>query len=254
MHPPHHTWTRRRGKSLELPVHRWIRSSDGAAVTVIGMIHIAEPEFYAAVREHIADIPNAKVLFEGINRTTDAELLELPRKEQAAIQTMRRRADGRTRWLVEATGLTSQKEALIPQVEGWHRSADMTDVQLMRAVGLVENPNALGPDMGKLLALPGFFHRLFGRFVRMVLCSTDVFTWDVVETALDKKVREVIEGHRNALAISIALEEVQTARVVGVLPWGARHVTGMGDMLAAQGFELVGVDWIPAVYAKRRKS
>lgn len=262
MHPNghicHHTWSRRRDNALELAVHRWTRASDDATILVIGMIHIAEPEFYEAVLGRIARTPNARVLFEGIGRSSVEDLATMSIAESNAILRMRLAAQKRIFLLTSATGLTSQRDVLDPREldpgEGtWHKNADMTDLQFVRAVGLVDHPKALGPDMSPLLALPGVFRRMIGWFVRALLCRTDVFSWDVTESALDKKVREVVEDQRNAVAIDAALEVVQTAGVVGVLPWGGKHLPGMGDMLVTNGFELIEVDWSPAVYAKRRK-
>jgi hypothetical protein len=174
---------------------------DDKTIHLIGMVHLADREFYEDVA---ASIPatGTIVLAEGISDETGL-VAHAPRLES----------------LASAIGLTAQGEVSLGATRTFERAdLDMADLSeealdLFRTLGLVLGSRSYPEAMA-----------IYARYVRSL--EPDA-TRAVLAEIIDARNRHVLAR------LAPALEDHQRA----ILPWGAFHMPGLEAGVLAQGFE-----------------
>lgn len=241
---PHHRVTRRIDGVLCTPVHAWRR--DDQRITLVGMCHVAEQRYFDYVRalaERAEDEDGAAVHYERIRNNG---------LHEATSEHERRLLAENRPWyrdLAALTGLAAQSDAL-PLRPGWSNH-DLDKLSVMRGMGM-RAAEVVFKRLGE--AVPSLTDELTPRQRRRKAASLRrtllrgpspggnlLMRWVLGGNAVN-----VIEHWRNLYAVTKALAVAHTRPVV--LIWGAAHLAGMGDILAANGFVLDdAIDWVEAI-------
>ena len=244
----HHRIARRRFGALQTPVHRWRR--DDQAISLVGMVHVAERDFYSRVQRFADDAAGqgAVVHYERVKPHDPAAVLTgcerklLPPPGEAPQPWMRT--------LARTMGLTYQLDGLTVRPE-W-QNIDVDRLTAIRSMGpkaarrLFEQPDFIDD----LTELSPDWQRRFGDALRFTVRGLPMLRLMPVSLTLGRPATRMVEDWRNVLAATAALDAVAQQPVV--MLWGAAHLAGMGDIFEANGFELQRpVIWLDAVHRKR---
>lgn len=194
----------------------WVELSAGKEarpVVVMGVVHVAEPAFFAEVRD--ATQRCALVLVEGVAPKSSAFEAPLARYERALEE------------LAEALGVVAQHRVLEPR--SWWRNADISEEEFARDVDIDAVTMATRADTA-LLRAEVSIDAARARFVRglVAAASDDGF---LIKT-------------RNAAALR-ALPVDGVGRVG--LVYGAHHVPDLVARLEARGYSVTNTKWIPVM-------
>lgn len=214
--------------ALEVPVQTW--ANDHQTVTLIGMVHLADPRFYtdtAAIIDALED-DGCTIYAEGTSyadgATPGIKLLQTLVMHEVF------------------TDLVHQSIAL-PRLERW-RNVDLTVEQMLEAA---EDP----VGMRKLLT-SGFpvtdrsATTTIAALLRPAITPLLAATAMVVGTGVVKNEATILTARNQHV-----MDAVLTAGHDAALVWGTAHLPGMGEILTGAGFRLESTSWRPAM-AKRR--
>lgn len=226
-----------RRRILQTPVITWRKPGRPGTVTVVGVAHLGEPGYYAAVAAVIdeAERGGAAVHYELIDQPTPGELAAVTGEEIAAYEALRRQLDsGTTDALAGYYGWVYQTDALAYPPR-W-RNTDMNSLELVRALG-PENiiaagqppPTSVGQQHALAAGMSGVLFRLMT--VLPVTALTGKADTD----------RPVILDQRNEIALAALPPSGDV-----VLIWGAEHLIGIGRALCRAGFRRISRAWLPA--------
>lgn len=228
---------------MYLPVDSYWR--DGQEVVLVGMIHVAPPEFYGQVRWLLERYDEAgyRILIEGMGRVEgdDFGLSAFDRSLLEHYETLRDRANLINSMLAGATGMVTQLDAF-PDWKQWER-ADLSALEMMRLRGIKPLPpmdERVTAAFADFLAKPRAQTAVYA-FVR-AMPRLLAALWP-----LHSMLGSLVLHHRNRHAVLRALETRQHA----VLPWGAAHLPGMGKLLMQNGFSLDDRSWVLAYPGRR---
>jgi len=194
----------------------WVELSAGKdtrPVVVMGVVHVAEPAFFAEVRD--ATQRCSLVLVEGVTPKGSAFEAPLARYERALEE------------LADALGLVAQHRVLEPR--SWWRNADISEDDFARDVDIDAVTAAMRSDTA-LLRAEASLDAARARFVRGLVAapSDDGF---LIET-------------RNTAALR-ALPTDGVGRIG--LVYGAHHVPDLVARLEARGYSITRTKWIPVM-------
>jgi hypothetical protein len=247
---PHKRFVRKHGGSLEVAVHTWTRARDEARIVLVGMCHFADRGFYTGVLDLVGtevERHGAQVQYERVGKSSELELAFLHECERTTILDLRERSRKQVELLTSHSDLVYQSSVIDPVAAGWHRNVDISDVDMVRMLGLVHRLDRVVPDTLDDLS-PGV-SRFLARVGAWQIRNLSLFTWVPSGGSRDM----VFMDWRNLVAVKAMLEHVggaERGRAV-VAPWGAAHLPGMGDLLARNHFELTGARWLRAIDGKR---
>lgn len=218
-------WPRvERAGAREALVVPWVEMAPAGAgrpIVVIGVVHVAEPAFFAEVRD--ATSRCATVLVEGV----------APRGGD--FDTPMRRYERALEELATTLGLAAQHRVLEPR--SWWIDADVSEEEFARDVDMNQVLELMARDLVALRA-EGSQDRARARFARTLVASSsdDGFA---IET-------------RNAAALR-AMPATGVGRI-GLL-YGAHHVPGLVERLRERGYSITRTKWIPVMtYAETSPS
>lgn len=222
------------GGSLHTEAHVWHRLGDNRTVTLVGLSHAADAEYWVTINRYLdACWPSALVQYEWVSPPSDEERDALSPLERAALEEMNLRSRVLNGAAAHA-GLTLQRVGL-PIREGW-MNLDVTQVELMRMRGAAELTRRSWQDTARRWSeLP--FNEL-GRRAHFAMRNQGWLAMFPV-LAGPRRERKAILEYRNAVGVNAALAASPAHQPV-VLLWGAAHLPGMGELLAVNGFDLVG--------------
>ncbi|RLK58575.1 hypothetical protein [Actinokineospora cianjurensis] len=202
------------GGDLHTAVQTWTRA-DSHSIILIGLCHVGETDYYAAVEGILDTHLDAEVLCEGVIREQPPPALTV--REQTRLAHL----DGwglrrLLEWAAAATGLQLQSRGLTRR-EYW-RNADVTAVDLLRVSGHLRRIDL--PDPDDMSWPDGLQARRAARMLRRLLIHSS--RWSHLTAS--RSTRLGIVDLRNINAIVAALRIVHDSPVL--LPWGAGHLSG----------------------------
>ncbi|WP_253838759.1 hypothetical protein [Actinokineospora globicatena] len=223
------------GGDLHTAVQTWTRA-DTHPIILIGLCHVGETDYYAAVERILDTHLDAEVLCEGAVREQPPPALTPRERDRLAHLDgwgLRRPLE----WAAAATGLQLQSRGLTRR-EHW-RTADVMAVDLLRVSGHLRRVDL--PDADDMSWPDGLQARLAARVLRRLLIHG--CRWSHLTAS--RSTRLGIVDWRNINAITQALRIVHDSPVL--LPWGAGHLSGMGRLLALNDFTLAHTQWLRAI-------
>lgn len=250
---------------LLTPIACYEHPETGRQVDLIGMIHLAQPDYFRRINRLLGQYD--KILFEMVGGEDIPELVRLLREPITTEKDLER--------VNEITEKLMQNQHLISRINGWFQMrvaqraglsdqsslidygranmvfADMTNAQYDAAMN--REPNAFFKSFKELFWTPGMpledqfltgYQLLFGDqpaalYSLLAACSYP---------AGDEDEDSVIIAQRNAVCISVLDRETADPQVkrVAVL-YGALHLPGIDHMLRQRGYRLRAVRWMRAL-------
>ncbi len=199
---------------------------DTQEIRLVGMIHIARPEFYSAIAESLPPSEPAVMLLEGVtdeqnllqgsfSYTKVAEILGLTAQTDSDLQN-RPQNRPQNRKVGPQRGLTGKPGS---QIEYRHADVDLSELkpqtlQFLRNVGRLLSSNSLIEILQKLQT---------PEFQQMTDKETAAIMGDVV-------------AKRNQRVLSEINEALPSGRTV-LIPWGAMHLPEIQRAITKMGFQ-----------------
>ncbi|HKX24254.1 MAG TPA: hypothetical protein VJM46_03370 [Candidatus Saccharimonadales bacterium] len=234
-------YLRRQGRSLQTPQRVYTHPGTGRRVTLIGMVHVAEPRYFAEVKEAIekCEANGAVVHNEGsAKRLADESVIGLTPGEAELIQELQRCERLKAQRL-PMFGWADQNIAMLPYPDTW-QFIDLSRVEIIRMTGteeLLRNTRRMNHMMDWAdgdtktpyacrLSIAVAFRRCASNSPR-------------VQKKLVQPIHRVLIDHRN----KVALDAVHASTQDVVLVWGATHLPGMEADLRAHGYVRLEEAW-----------
>lgn len=232
----------RRGE-LQLPVDTY-RHDDGRTVTLVGMVHVADPVFYDDVAAFVADRERQGDLVQ-FERITTSDPEDATEQERALVARLR--AARNLHGFADLLGLTAQHHLRLPVQPTWVNT-DMSATELLRALCDAEGFATRQEKATKgLTDMTDDERRKARKALRWTLRHLGwlypLLTFAASAREHYECERAAIVDQRNAIAVTAI---TAAGRSVTAL-WGAAHLDGIGAGLAPYGFRLVSRTWQTAV-------
>jgi hypothetical protein len=219
--------------TLATPVLWYRHAGTRRVLTLVLVSHVGSPGYFATMRLRVAELESAGAVVrcEGITPAPEADLAAATDDERAAqhflITVFREQLTAsvaRLGWIYQAEGL--------PESRRW-ADADMTDLELVRAIG-ADVILAMAAASDKALALygPGRRDALAAAMVPLVLRRMALpHRPDRTGARISPAIPAVLLEQRSAAAAAAADPARDT-----VMIWGAEHADSLGAGLAAGGW------------------
>lgn len=234
--------------TIAMPVREFVHPDTGGRVTVIGTIHAASPQYYAALGELLADLDaaGAVIHYEHVGEPTADEWASAAPEITQGAEDIRKRLDTMYARFT-SVGLALQKDALVMR-EDW-QNHDLSRIGAAEFYGEQVIRQQQKSDTEADLLLANFTPAV----LRALLLQTLAASGKVVTGEVDRD--SVLPGVERQLAMlreTIALAAVDVRRAVEphahvVLVWGAAHLPGFSRGLAARGYKEDGERWLTAI-------
>ncbi len=254
---------------IKTAVVTYVRPEDEKRVTLVGVMHVADREYFAELRERIdaEEADGTIVLFE---RTRDAAT-PLPDDDQSAAAVLERRLDGMKdgyRFIAALSDKAYQMDDLRPK-ESWINT-DLTRREVARYLTrswviriIVRLQTLIGQAVREVIRLK---RRLDDRIGRQAPVKDDepikpyfpmMFITDLQTRAMPLSFllfapfrfiswrphfAKVILLMRNMIGYHGIVDELRYSDDVLSI-WGAAHLPGIGSLLEQTGFVLTSVEW-----------
>lgn len=234
---------------LRAPIRTLLNPDTGSHVTLVGMLHAAQADFYATVARTIAELEaaGAMVHYEQVRLPDQDELAATPELGRAGVQMISQQFEATLAEYVDG-GLVLQRDQL-PPADSWENH-DISMIEAVRFYG----PSGVR-EMAEALAtgqdVMGDLHPLVTRALMLQALESEI------EVAAGRKRREsVFQGidrqlsiHREALALAaVDLHLVRSPGSDLVLLWGVAHLAGLTSGLIKRGYKVEdGEQWVVAV-------
>lgn len=230
---------------FELLVRRFKNPKTGAIVTLAGMIHLAEPAFYAKINT-LAEQHDV-VLLEGVKGGATFGSIPLLYKVLLANRLIApARLEGQLDQLRQTGPRYRNADVDIKDLDtGSTAAGDWLAMPLVVVAG--ETGYALSGISEQLCWLTGNGD-FYANKMRGILA--DALT-DPEKPARDEDFERVVVRDRNAVVLKSLDEELAktgTRRVL--IPWGAAHQEGLGEGLRSRGFVAENDEWLRAFSVK----
>lgn len=235
--------------AITTPIHTFIHPEFESQVNVIGMMHVAQPNYYRIIQAIVDHRDNAGAIvhYEGIKSMSADDLASAPRSVVIKAEYSRDIFQQVYSWFDEV-GLVRQKNAL-----NYHKhweNHDMTESELLDRLNgfALRRQRTLTNFLGKMHRKAEYEARQ--EFILSILKKT--MDSDRTNNWMAKLLlgvqNEIIIDDRNAIALS-AFDEQQQADPEAdvVLLWGAGHLPGLGVGLQKRGFVKVDVQKVTAI-------
>lgn len=210
--------------ALEVSTQTW--EHDGRRIRLIGMVHLADPRFFAETARllQILEADGAEVYAESVI-PADGMIPTV-----RVLQTLARHDS--------TVDLVHQSIAL-PRQDSW-QVVDMTLEQMLDAAHdrLALEKVVLGGSAVNDRRVT----RMVGAVMRPALVPMVLVSSRIMPVMLGRN-HEVVVETRNRLVMDAVLGSTSDAAVL----WGAAHLPGMGRILAAAGYRRTDRAWRPAI-------
>lgn len=238
---------RMRKGALELPVVYYEHPASGRKVALICVIHIAEPQYYAAIQQLLDELGNHAILFEGTGKLTDEQKVSLTSREQVAAAEMAMLFE-LVKFLRGTTELQGQLDAL-KYSPSWIRT-DTTQVEIVKKMARED----LHFFRKKMPVLPQSEagKKVIRWFVNRVLqkmpAHAVLFYAFALLSRKKRALRRIILTERNEIAFCGIQKHLEEGNVATI--WGAAHMMGIQKHLKGAGFRIVKKVWYPAYHSR----
>lgn len=219
-------------------------------VILIGVMHIANKEYYQKIQQIVDALNGYKILYEGLGKITVAEELLLSNDEKNLYEKMQRVMQHRT-IIAALLKIQGQRDGLRYD-DSWIN----TDMSLFsfikkiheRKLNLFKSENDFKVDFKKKSDHLGLVWMLDIVFMRMsaIMLLSNLFSFFSTKK---RKENQLIVKERNAIALSGIFKEVKDSNVVSI--WGAAHLPGMVHELKKAGFKQKEKHWFVAYTAPK---
>ncbi len=236
-------WTE---SSLQTAVTEMQRRDTAHRVTLVSVVHVGLPEYYAAIERLIAQhvAAGGVVLYEGLGSLSEAEIAALSPRERAIYRTLaplHQLYDAFARSL----HLVFQGDAIDYDRVNWV-NADLPLRELLRR--WAESGAPLLP-----LDTPGSAFSVPDSGVTRTLSALTLLQTPLMLTVLNRvhtripslsKLRELLISDRNRAALD-AIEQTEH-QGDGLVLYGAGHMAGLREGLERRGYIAVSQSWLTA--------
>jgi len=237
---------------LQIAVHAYRHPTTEHQISVVGTAHIGDDHYYRQVAEFVSarEAEGAVVHYERVRKGAGEQMADFTGPERHVLDIFRALATGQRR-LGMFLGLTHQFARLTPRDE-W-LNADMTDLELIRALGVDGAPRRVPPVdelFDELERAPWWFAAGFRTLVRALL---RLATWSAPRLRWRNRWPDsrIVVDARNQLAVQAALSAPQDRPLVMI--WGAAHLPGIGALLAASGYARTETRWFTVLGGPQRR-
>lgn len=234
-------YLRRQGRVIQAPQLVYSHLATGRRVTLIGMVHVAEPRFYDEVKVVVANCEanGAVVHAEGSGKTLAEEVLTGITEAEAEVIRELQRGELLKAHRLPLFGWADQNMAMLPYPDSW-QFIDLSRLDVIRLTGtdvLMRTYRDLNnlmdwaetdtkkPHLCRLSIAMGF--RKYASNSRRV------------QKKLDLPEHRVLVDQRNKVAMAAVHGSAQDV----VLVWGTKHLPGMEEDLREHGFVRVDEFW-----------
>ncbi|HSX01440.1 MAG TPA: hypothetical protein VLF67_04325 [Candidatus Saccharimonas sp.] len=260
---------------IQTPVWTYRHRDSGRTVTLVGMMHVGEPAYYAAVQSLVASLveAGAVVQFEGVRTASAEEMATATPRELAAIASINQLLQVITR-MGEGLGWTSQKTGL--KYDPAWTNVDLNDLELVRLLNLADLDRAVADAAEQMTELEQtdpvmmaasmamIFRAMHSRSGRVMVDVLSAFNRAQrrrhqpadAEPAPDlDQLHEVVVGQRDPVAVEGIWRAAAHQDVA--LIWGAAHLPGMGALIEEHGYQRISASWLsvgrpPSILASLR--
>lgn len=234
---------------LKAPIRTLLNPDTGSSVTLFGMLHAAQPEFYATIAQKVAELEaaGAMVHYETVRPPDQDELNATPELGRVGVQMISKQFEMSLAGFVDC-GLVLQREQM-PPAESWenHDISMIEAVKFYGPTGIRELAQALASGQNVLDEL----HPLITRAFTLQILQSEI------AVAAGRSPREsVFQGidrqlsiHRETLALAAAdLHLVSDPGSDLLLLWGVAHLAGLTSGFIKRGYKVEdGEQWVIAV-------
>lgn len=230
---------RRRRGCLQAAVDTY---ADGnRTITLVGMSHVADAEFFALTTERVVQLERAgaEVHYELIGPPGPHELVT----DQQRDWIDRLRA-GQNHAVVRALlGLDTQHSMHFP--DHWHR----TDLSIVEILDGLPDPEAFVARSERFTAAISDMEESKARWALWFVLGLMPYLGPIAALT-SRGEDDLVLRRRNQIAVAAALSTDHD--VVAI--WGAAHLTGIAAGLRAAGFRRVATEWVDAVRLGGRRA
>lgn len=236
--------------TIQMPVRRFTNPDTGSQITYIGMLHAAQPAYYAQVATLLADLETqgATIHYERVHQPTDAELAHASDQQREDATQLKERLDADYDRM-SSIGLALQRDEFVLR-ESWENH----DISLLGAARFY-GPEVLrqqreAEKQAAGLVYDGLTKPVLRAFLLQSLAAC-------VKVAIGAADFEIIFPHvERQLAtlretIALCAVDAHLAAAPGAdlaLVWGAAHLPHFTESLALRGFKEDGeTTWITAI-------
>lgn len=233
--------------AIETPIVTYRHRDRKNRVSLVGMIHIAQPAYYESIQEFVDTraAEGAFVHYERVKNMSPAVTQRLGPDLRRRIGLLKGLANSPYA-LFEGMNVVRQRDALVCREEWQNHDALVAGVACRlsfgrlavfnAAVGVAKGVFSRLSDDQRLMVVKGSLEK--------ILDSSPEY----VASRAAGKVGRVILGYRNDIALN-AFDGQQSTHPGSdvVLVWGAGHVPGLGAGLEARGYEKTGVQMMTAI-------
>jgi hypothetical protein len=226
---------------LQTAVNHLRHGERGDRLTLLSMIHIGRPDYYARLGEMIEGHPG-RVLFEGVGELTPEEAAALPDAERQVYESLAS-LNGAYQRLAASLHLVAQPDSMPKPGPDWIR-ADLPVQELLRRwvagrLPLVPLMDSAGQALDS--ALMRRVTRLLLLQEPFILGAFRLFRgW---APGLGRLTGLLID-ERNAAALKVFDELDDRSDIL--MMYGAGHVPGLLEGFHARGYRIVGREWSTA--------
>ncbi|MBI1975254.1 MAG: hypothetical protein HYS57_02760 [Parcubacteria group bacterium] len=218
-------------------------------IVFIATIHLAEPEYFAALQRLIESLSGYKILFEGVGKLSPQEEQALTKKERGVARDFDYIFEA-VRKIGEIMSLQYQKEGLAydsswvntdMQLHDLIRSFAQHDIRLLKRE---KDLNELFGGESAQLLTQWFINKLFSRFVPVAVIVGALAFFSRNKRLVKKFILEA----RNEEAVRGINEHLAEGNVAAI--WGAAHMRGIEKRLKRAGFREVRHEWFTAYHIR----
>lgn len=252
---------RTHARTLQTAVNTY-RHPDGRTITIVGIEHIAEADYYLRMRKLVDELEaeGAQIRLEHTNprHAADAARTEA---ERSAVEGFR--ADARQRFSAyHAVGLPwiDQAESAMgePGPNWVHSDVDVID--FIRLVGphvMASRPQSAGSHrLAQQVERIKAAGRPLARRAALLLIRSNLVD-GMIKRGIYVRRHEIPEGWWLHRIVNTWRECEEMRKVLArdgdtVLIWGAVHMLGFNEILTRNDFELVDTEWLTAIDARNK--
>ena len=213
-------------------------------IRLFGMIHVGQEEYYREILGQLEgdEQAGAQVVYERLKPLSEEEGKDLPPTDRQVLKAVLN-MQMQTASFVELLGLRHQMDVLAPQDSWCNTDASLADFLtfirerrlqnfVLKRFGELEGMARVRDDV-----LSTLFYFFVARSQVLVILFGLLFVWPKM-----RQLKEFILSHRNQVGVDGIMTALQTHNQVDST-WGAAHLPGMAELLAAQGFALTDIEW-----------
>jgi hypothetical protein len=231
--------------SIETAIVTYESPGRGQIVKLVGMIHVAEREYYEQILAEICADERARhrILYEEVSLPASSEEAEMSPAERSLLEAIK--FYGLLQYLItEVTGATHQMMKLAPRDTWVHGDvtarelisllmSDEVVYRFVSAVGLLETLACLSGEI-RLGKIPSSLIRL--TYASALLATPFVFP------SVNQYLASIILDQRNMIAFEHILGALEHNNRVTAI-WGMGHLPGIDSLLRKKGFTVTRVEW-----------